>query len=98
MTEKVVETRVALLESYTKNNSKRLEQHKKDFNERIDRIVDTLEKVEKILWEDGLVNTVKENSKYIKSQCSQKNKNINFIYRTLIFIILSFIAVQVGLK
>ena len=93
-----LKTKVAVLETYQEDCKNRLTRHKKDGSNRMDRIEEAVEKMASILWEGGLVSSVKANSDWIKEQCSQKNKTINFIYRAIILIIISFIAATVGLK
>ena len=93
-----LETRAALSENKHEDNFRRITSHKKEIGERIDQLLVVSEKITKVLWEDGLVSAVKSNSEWIEEEHGQKNKTINFMYRSIIFIILTYIATKVGLN
>lgn len=82
---------------HVKNNAERLTRHKTDFNERMEKVVKGLEKIENILWEGGLVSTVKTNSEWIKSQNNQTNKIFNFLIQAAIAIGVGWIIYKISI-
>lgn len=93
-----LDIQLAMLEQRVEVLDDRVTKHKLDFNYRIEKITDVLEKIEKILWQDGLVAAVKGNSQYITSQRNKKDDVIGAVYKVAITIILGYIAYKVGLK
>ncbi len=93
-----LETKAAVTEAYLKENYNRITRHREGIDKRISDLLSAIEKIENILWEGGLVSSVKENNEWIKNQCSQKNRTVNFVYRTGIAIVLAYIATKVGLS
>jgi len=93
-----MKTDIAILKSNNSNTNERITRHRVDVTEKLNNLTDSVDKIVKVMWEGGLVSTVKSNSEWIKDQCSQKNKTMNFIYRAIILIIISYVAVKIGLK
>jgi len=71
-----------------------LEVIKKDLSEEIKCINTVLNGNGKV----GIVAQVKFNSSWISKQREKRDSILNFVYRTVIAIILVFIATKVGLK
>lgn len=92
-----LKTRAAVHETQIHSLEDRVTRHREKFDKRIDRLLEVTEKIENVMWKDGLVQAVQTNTEYIKDQTSQKNKIVHFIYRTMIAIVLSYIAYKVGL-
>ncbi len=46
----------------------------------------------------GIVHIVRSNNEWIKEQKKKKDSTLNFVYKTVIIIILGYIAHRVGLK
>ncbi len=94
--------RTTTLEHDLDNQKERITRHKDQLTQICDDLKKMIANHDNIIFGKefnvGMLAMTKANNDYIKEQTSSKNKLVNFIYRTIIAAILSYVAIRVGLK
>ena len=93
-----METDLQVTKNYVKENTNRLSRHKNEFDKRMDKVADNLKKLEKILFEDGLVSCVKVNAEYIRNHMNKGTDILNYVYKAILAVTIGYIAMKIGMK